>query len=192
MRGDQFDLVLREARLLIDNIFDEAVDSNDAGICRLPFVSDSPIPDENNQCPDPIVDIAIPLDHPPHVSCVPHCLVQAILFFGLAIDEQSLAIPKCDLPPAASEFGLDHKNPRGTDHDVINVKTIPNQIVKGVISIWTQVIQDLCNAHFAALTANQPPRFRYQPQVDDRRHPSDDDCKPQPKIQGQERLIVDL
>jgi hypothetical protein len=68
---------------------------------------------------------------------------------------------------AAAELRLDRENSAGSHHDVIDVKTVTNQIVKSAIPQWAQVVQNLGYAHFASFPTNQAAGPRDKPQIRD-------------------------
>ena len=143
MRCDQRDLALLESRLLIQDVAHQSVRREHPRVRILPIVLHAPVADKNNQRPDPLIEVAIVLDDPIHLSGIRAALLERIFLFRKAADEQSFAISESDfastalpaiaLAKAGSELRLDCENTRGTDYDVINVETIPNQIVKGVV-----------------------------------------------------------
>ena len=152
MRRDELDFTSCQPRLLVDDVIDEFVRSNDTRICRLPSVSNPPITYENQHRADPFFNFAILPDHPAHLGGVRYCLIKTILFLRSSIDKQTFAIAKCDLASSATKFRFNGIDAGGPDHNMVDIESVAGQVMSHTVSVVPQIIQNLGHSHFPVFT----------------------------------------
>jgi hypothetical protein len=184
MRCDQLDLFPGQARLLIRDVICQPVRRDNANVGRLPFISDSPITDKNDESTHPFVAAAILVDQSPHLGGVRNCLVEAILFLCSAIDKDPFAITKRDLAASAPEFRLDRKDPGWSDHHMIDVITVAFQVVGDAVSVGAKIIQDFRDTEFPALPTVQLDEFSEYATKKNHAGPGRDDREAQLQFRG--------
>lgn len=189
MRRDQLDLTLLQPWLLIHDVSDQGICRKHARVRGAPVVPDLPVPNKNNQRPNPFVQSTILLDDPIHLSRISPGLFQRVFLFWKTADEESLAVSKSDLSAAASKLRLDGENSRRADNDMIDIETVTSQIMSDAVSVAAKIVEDFRYAELTSFAADQSPRFWDEAQICDRRHPGDDNRKSQPEIRREPDLL---
>lgn len=155
MRRNQLDLATSQPRLLTDEIRHEPIGSDYSRVRRLPLVSDSPIPHENEDGINPLMDVAILFDHAADFCGIRNRLIETIVFFRTSIDEQSFAVPETNLSRATPEFRLDGEDSSGADNNVIDIESVALQIMKRLVTESAKSLQDFRHMQLSSLTAIQ-------------------------------------